>query len=205
MHGNWRRLVVFVGLVPLFPFNLLNYALSLTRISFTHYLAATALFMLPGAVAYGYLGYAGREAVTGGDGLIQKILLGLGLIAVVTFLPRLVGRLRLGPTLSIDELRRRMAEDKQLLVLDVRSADDYQGKLGHIKNTRNIALESLPSYLTELADHQEKPVALICTTDRRSKAAAQLLIGAGFADVHVVLGGMTAWNKQAFPVKTYLD
>ena len=59
---GWR-FVAFTRLVPLFPFNLLNYALGLTRIPFLQYLVATYFCMLPGAVAYTYLGYAGEEGL----------------------------------------------------------------------------------------------------------------------------------------------
>jgi len=98
---GWR-FVAFTRLVPLFPFNLLNYALGLTRIKLSHYLLATYTCMLPGAMAYTYLGYAGREAVGGGEGLIQKALLALALLAVVAFLPRLIGKLRRGPMIDTD-------------------------------------------------------------------------------------------------------
>jgi len=90
---GWR-FVAFTRLVPLFPFNLLNYALGLTRIPPLQYLLATIVFMAPGALAYTYLGYAGREALGGSEGAIQKGLLALGLMALVVFLPRLVRRLR---------------------------------------------------------------------------------------------------------------
>ena len=98
VEGEGWRFVAFVRLVPLFPFNLLNYALGLTRIKLTHYILASYLCMLPGAIAYTYLGYAGREAVAGGSGVIQKGLLALALLAAVAFLPRLMGRLRQKPT-----------------------------------------------------------------------------------------------------------
>lgn len=98
---GWR-FVAFTRLVPLFPFNLLNYALGLTRIKLSHYLLATYSCMLPGAMAYSYLGYAGREAVGGGEGLIQKVLLALALLAAVAFLPRLIGKLRRGPVIDTD-------------------------------------------------------------------------------------------------------
>jgi len=90
---GWR-FVAFVRLVPLFPFNVLNFALGLTRIKFLHYLVTSYICMFPGAVAYTYLGYAGREAAAGGDGLIQKALLALALIAISLFLPRVIKRLR---------------------------------------------------------------------------------------------------------------
>lgn len=90
---GWR-FVAFVRLVPLFPFNLLNYALGLTRIRVVAYVATTVVCMLPGTITYTYIGYAGREAVSGGEGLIQKGLLALGLLAAIALLPRLVRRVR---------------------------------------------------------------------------------------------------------------
>ncbi len=90
---GWR-FVAFTRLVPLFPFNLLNYALGLTRINIIPYMLASLVFMLPGGVAYTYLGYAGKEAVGGGEGLVQKLLLAIGLLAVVAFIPRLLRRIR---------------------------------------------------------------------------------------------------------------
>lgn len=200
-NEGWR-FVAFVRLVPLFPFNLLNYALGLTRIRLTHYLIATYTCMLPGAFAYTYLGYAGREAVAGGEGLVQKGLLALALLAAVAFLPRIISHLRQGPTLSIDQLHQYLSRNNELVVLDVRSAEDYEGELGHIQDSRNIPLEELGAHLPELAPYLEKPIALICTTDRRSKKAAQFLAKQGFADVHVVLGGMKQWSAQSLPVQT---
>jgi len=94
VEGEGWRFVAFVRLVPLFPFNVLNYALGLTRIKLSHYLIASYLCMLPGAIAFTYLGYAGREAVAGGEGMIQKGLFALALLAVIAFLPRLIRRLR---------------------------------------------------------------------------------------------------------------
>ena len=198
---GWR-FVAFVRLVPLFPFNLLNYALGMTRIRFLHYLLATYICMLPGALAYTYLGYVGREAVAGGEGLIQKGLLALALLAVVAFVPRLISRFRQGPTLSIEDLNARLLQNDELLLLDVRSDADYQGELGHIPDSLNIPLEALERRLSELTPYQDKTIALICTTDRRSKKAAQILAGQGFADVHVVTGGMSGWHKAALPVQT---
>jgi len=90
---GWR-FVAFVRLVPLFPFNLVNYAFGLTRIRLSEYVLASFLCMAPGALAYTYLGYAGREAATGEAGSIHKALLALALLATVTFLPRLLRRLR---------------------------------------------------------------------------------------------------------------
>jgi len=200
VEGEGWRFVAFVRLVPLFPFNLLNYALGLTRIRLSHYLIATYLFMLPGAIAYTYLGYAGREAVAGGEGLIQKALLALALLAVVAFLPSLIGRLRRGPMMDVLQLKEKLDQQQDVLVLDVRTAVDYIDEQGHIANSMNIPLEDLARRLNEIADYVERPIAIVCRTDRRSAKAAQLLTRKGFADVHVVNGGMTTWNQEGYEV-----
>jgi uncharacterized membrane protein YdjX (TVP38/TMEM64 family) len=189
---GWR-FVAFVRLVPLFPFNLLNYALGLTKIRFIEYLLATGIFMLPGAIAYTYIGYAGREALAGGDGLINTILIAIALLAVVMFIPRFIATLRRGPSIDVNELKRRLDADETLLV-DVRTEKDYQA--GHIEQAMNIPVEHLEQSISELKAHVEKSISIICTTDRRSAKAANILLKHGFQDVRVVKGGMTDWGKR---------
>jgi uncharacterized membrane protein YdjX (TVP38/TMEM64 family) len=93
---GWR-FVAFVRLVPLFPFFLMNYALGVTRIRFLAYLLTTAICMAPPAFAFTWLGYAGREAAVGGEGLVRKVLIALALLAALAFLPRLVRQWRQNP------------------------------------------------------------------------------------------------------------
>ncbi len=103
-HGRFKQLikgveaegwyfVAFVRLVPIFPFFLLNYALGLTGIKFYPYITATFICTLPGVAAITYLGYVGKEALAGGDALIQKSLIALGLLVIMAYLPRFVKRL----------------------------------------------------------------------------------------------------------------
>ncbi len=86
-HHGWQ-IVMITRLVPLFPFNLQNYAYGLTRISFWSYLFTSWPCMLPGTAAYTFAGGALSEA--GGD--IQRTLLYLGiagsLLVLVSLLPR---------------------------------------------------------------------------------------------------------------------
>jgi len=90
---GWR-FVALTRLVPLVPFNLLNYALGLTRIHVASYALTSLVCMAPGALAYTWLGYAGREAMAGNDAAIRYGLAGLGLLAAVAFVPRLLQRFR---------------------------------------------------------------------------------------------------------------
>ena len=199
-NEGWR-FVAFTRLVPLFPFNLLNYALGLTKIRFSHYSLATYLFMLPGAIAYTYLGYIGKEAATGGEGLVQKAMLALALLGIVAFLPRIIGSLRKGKTLGVEDIKHRLDAGEDFLLLDVRTEEDFHGEQGHIPQAKLLPLEELENRIDEISDYLEKPVITICRTDRKSTKAALLLAEHGFADVHVAKMGMTDWIKHSYPTE----
>ena len=197
---GWR-FVAFTRLVPLFPFNLLNYALGVTRIGLVPYLVATFVGMFPAAVAYTYLGHAGRAALAGDEGLIRTGLAALALLAMVAFLPRLVGRLRTGPWIGVDELRQWLQGKTPPLLLDVRTAQEFNGEQGHLQGATNLPVEELRDRLDELQPYLESPIAIVCRTDRRSAQAARILAAAGFGQAQVVRGGMTAWLENGWPVK----
>jgi len=198
---GWR-FVAFVRLVPLFPFNLVNYALGLTRIPLPAYAAASLVCMFPGALAYAWLGHAGREALAGGDGAIRNALLALALLAFVAFLPRFARQFRQAGIRWIDvgALKGRLEPSGEPLLIDVRGADEFTGPLGHISGARNIPLGELPARLDELEPAKRRPLTLVCRTDKRSVTAAYLLKQAGFTDVCVLRGGMEYWNREGFAI-----
>jgi uncharacterized membrane protein YdjX (TVP38/TMEM64 family) len=83
-----RRIVFLLRLSPAFPFNLLNYALGLTRVRFADALVAS-LGMLPGTLLYVYYGkLAGEVATLAGGARVERgagyyTVLGLGLAATI--------------------------------------------------------------------------------------------------------------------------
>ena len=198
---GWR-FVAFVRLVPLFPFNLVNYAFGLTRIRLREYVLASMVCMAPGAIAYTYLGYAGREAAAGRAGAIRNGFIALGLLATVAFLPRLVRRLRTpGEFIETSELKRRLEHAPQTIVIDVRGPDEFEGPLGHIPGARNITLSEMAPELESLSALKDTPLVFVCKTDKRSAKAAELLRDAGFHQVSVLRGGMEAWRRNGYPVE----
>ncbi|HEY7245205.1 MAG TPA: VTT domain-containing protein [Xanthobacteraceae bacterium] len=198
---GWR-FVAFVRLVPLFPFNLSNYALGLTRIPFHQYVIATLVCMAPGAIAYTWLGHAGRGTLSGETGAVRYGLLALALLATIAVLPRLIARLR-GSFAWIEpgELKRRLDRGEAVAVVDVRGTDEFAGPLGHIAASRNIPVTELGARLAELGGLERTPVILVCRTDKRSAAAARTLRAAGFAQVCVLRRGMEQWNAAGLPVE----
>ena len=157
---GWR-FVAFVRLVPLFPFNLVNYAFGVTRIRLGEYVIASFVCMAPGALAYTYLGYAGREVAAGQAGTINKALVALALLAAIALLPRLVRRIR-GPRFTdAPTLNHWLESGEKVALIDVRSAEEFSGPLGHVPGALNIALAELLARVSELTDFGEKPMITI--------------------------------------------
>jgi uncharacterized membrane protein YdjX (TVP38/TMEM64 family) len=82
------KIVFLVRLSPLFPFNLLNYAFGLTRVSLRDYLLASWIGMLPATLMYAYLGSAAKglaELISGEfeGGVGQQVLFAAGLVVTV--------------------------------------------------------------------------------------------------------------------------
>ena len=196
---GWR-FVAFVRLVPLFPFNLTNYALGLTRIGFLPYVVTSLVCMAPGAIAYTWLGHAGREALAGDTSAIRYGLLALGLLAAIAFLPRLFRTLRARAVdwMEPEQLHRQIEDGAALTVLDVRSADEFTGALGHIPDALNIPLGELDRRLADLRSRPGQTIAVVCRTEKRSVSAQATLRAAGFGNVSVLRGGMERWNALRF-------
>ncbi len=157
---GWR-FVAFVRLVPLFPFNLMNYAFGLTRIRLRDYVLASFVCMAPGALAYTYLGYAGREAASGQAGAIRKAVLALALLAAVAFLPRLVRKAKGQRFTDAATLKRRLESGEEVALIDVRSAEEFRGPLGHIAGAINIPIAELSAKIRELSEIKRKPIVTI--------------------------------------------
>ncbi len=94
-----RRIVFLLRLSPIFPFNLLNYALGLTRVRLADYVVAS-FGMLPGTLLYVYSGkVAGELATLAGSGDVHRgasyyavIGIGFAATAIVTILVTRVAR-----------------------------------------------------------------------------------------------------------------
>lgn len=78
---NGTIIVAITRLVPIFPFNLLNYGFGLTGVSFRTYVLWSFLCMLPGTILY----VVGTDAVTTAiqEGRIPWVLTGILLLIIV--------------------------------------------------------------------------------------------------------------------------
>lgn len=90
--------VLQLRLIPLVPFNLLNFGCGLTRVRFLPYVLATAVGTLPGTAIYVYVGYSASRLWLGQGPdrrlLVLHVVVSLVLLAAVTAVPVLARRLR---------------------------------------------------------------------------------------------------------------
>jgi len=82
------KIVLLTRLSPAFPFNVLNYLFSITRVRTRDYFLASWIGMIPGTIMYVYFGTAVKNLadLVNGDfegGMGQKVLLGVGLLATI--------------------------------------------------------------------------------------------------------------------------
>ena len=105
-HGF--RIVLLLRLSPLFPFNVLNYALGLTRVRLRDYVLGSAIGMFPGTALYVYLGSLVRDlAMTDGaarESTARLVLsvVGVGATAAATLFIARVARRALTAELALD-------------------------------------------------------------------------------------------------------
>ncbi|HEY7114588.1 MAG TPA: rhodanese-like domain-containing protein [Thermoanaerobaculia bacterium] len=90
--------------------------------------------------------------------------------------------------ITVDELARRLAEESDLAVLDVRRPMEWQA--GHIAGARHLPLNDLARRAREVP---AAPVAIVCASGYRSSIAASVLESLGILHAANVVGGMNAW------------
>ncbi len=84
---GWK-IVLLTRLSPIFPFNLLNYAFGLTRVSLKHYFFASWIGMIPGTIMYVYVGSLAGDLAKLGTGDRTRttgewVMYGVGLLATL--------------------------------------------------------------------------------------------------------------------------
>ena len=85
------KIVLLTRLSPVFPFNILNYAFGLTKISFWKYALGSWIGMMPGTIMYVYFGAGLRDLAAVAAGKLEKstagtifFWIGMGVTLIVT-------------------------------------------------------------------------------------------------------------------------
>ena len=97
-------------------------------------------------------------------------------------------------SITMKEFKERLANDKNLVILDVRTPEELKGPLGKIDNVINIPIQNLEQRINELKSYKEKEIIVICRTQNRSAVAVNILQSNGYKAKNV-LGGMMEFRK----------
>lgn len=84
------------------------------------------------------------------------------------------------------------------LVVDLQPAGDFEK--GHIPGSKNVQMSQFDPENKMLAGAKALPVVAVCKTGVTSVQAAKRLRKAGFERVHVLEGGIAAWQQADLPL-----
>ncbi len=83
-------------------------------------------------------------------------------------------------------------------VLDVRTPGEFE--TAHIAGAYNVPLDLLREHRDEIVKHLDEDVVLVCRSGQRAARAEETLRMAGLDNVHILEGGITAWEAKGFAV-----
>ncbi len=89
--------------------------------------------------------------------------------------------------------------DPEAHVIDVRTAGEFS--TGHLAGAVNLDWRAGDVMKGVAALDRGTPLLVYCASGRRSAAAREALLGAGFTQVHDLSGGIEAWRGEGLPVE----
>ena len=98
-----------------------------------------------------------------------------------------------------------MAEETEMVVIDIRPPHEFAGGWGHLPGAVNLPAWELRRKLKEigadLAPYREQTVLVVCRSGIDAPRAVRILKRSGFTNLAVLKGGMKRWNKEGLPVE----
>jgi rhodanese-related sulfurtransferase len=87
--------------------------------------------------------------------------------------------------------------DQDAVMIDVREVGEFRE--GHLPNARNIALGSMEEKIKEMKVSKSRPIVVYCGTGNKASGAQSALKKNGFENVHLLAGGLHAWQSANLP------
>jgi rhodanese-related sulfurtransferase len=122
------------------------------------------------------------------------VLIALAVIVILIFLKR-----RGGASISRDLLQQAIARDEHMLLLDVRSPEEFES--GRVPGAVNVPLDRVQSAPHETADDKSMRIVVYCERGPRAFMAQGALKKAGFKNVVHLSGDMSGWRSSGLPVE----
>lgn len=109
------------------------------------------------------------------------------------------GTVHIPEVVSAEEVAQLLAQQTPLKIIDVRTPGEFESV--HIPGSYNVPLDLLPEHREELRDTLRSPAVLVCRSGGRASQAAQVLRQANLHHVHILEGGISAWEAARQPVR----
>lgn len=99
---------------------------------------------------------------------------------------------------DVETVARLVHQQAPIKIIDVRTPAEWES--AHIPGSYNVPLDMLPEHRAELRDILRSPAILVCRSGARARQAEQVLLEADLPQVHVLDGGISAWEAAGKPV-----
>jgi len=103
-------------------------------------------------------------------------------------------------TISPQEVKAKLDTNKNVILIDVRSSEEFEGELGHIPGAILRPLPEINKWSEEFLKQKDQEIIMVCRSGNRSSRSTAFFQEQGFTNVKNLAGGMLEWNKLGFPV-----
>lgn len=98
--------------------------------------------------------------------------------------------------LKSTEIQQILTNNKAIIVLDVRTAEEFAA--GHLKNAINIDIRK-PGFYSEIDKLNKKKTYMVyCRTNHRSGMAVEYMKQKGFGTIYQMMDGFPGWAANNF-------
>ncbi|MBV5283142.1 MAG: rhodanese-like domain-containing protein [Paludibacter sp.] len=102
-------------------------------------------------------------------------------------------------SVSSKQVSSMLLKDKKIIVLDVRTAEEFS--YGHIKGALNIDIRQPDAFSKIDKLNKNAKYIVHCRTNHRSGIAVNHMIQSGFKNIYQMMDGWSGWSMNNLPVQ----
>jgi len=102
-------------------------------------------------------------------------------------------------SITAQELRSRLGTEDAPIILDVRTAWEYQA--GHIPGAYHLEDRQVPYRIEELKQLKDREIVVYCEVGPRARWVEGYLRQEGFTNVKHLMGDFSGWQRNGNPIE----
>jgi rhodanese-related sulfurtransferase len=160
-------------------------------------------FLLTGYIFSGQIERIAERAASLGSGLLVLIIACLSAYILYKYIGRrrFLRELRIA-RITVEELKEKMDDGEELMVVDLRHPLDFDADPETIPGAFRIDAKELEEKNDRLPRDREVILYCTCPNEATSARLALLLRRQGIKHIRPLQGGLEAWREQGYPVAT---